>query len=112
VPDGIERAGPTLAPSRRRLTSELAKSRFHHIQPDRKQGPPVATTTGSTCTSSLVRMSSHLSKFAGEAVDNPEHREGLAMLQANHRIYFFPFVTSPGNRVSTMVTWPLIFLNQ
>lgn len=52
------------------------------------------------------------SRLAGEAVDNPEHREGLAMLQANHRIYFFPFVTSPGNRVSTMVTWPLIFLNQ
>ncbi len=52
------------------------------------------------------------SRLAGEAVDNPEHREGLAMLQANHRFYFFPFVTSPGNRVSTMVTWPLIFLNQ
>ena len=52
------------------------------------------------------------SRLAGEAVDTPEHREGLAMLQVNHRIYFFPFVTSPGNRVSTMVTWPLIFLNQ
>jgi hypothetical protein len=36
----------------------------------------------------------------------------LAMLQANPRIYFFPLVTSPGNRVSTIVTWPLIFLNQ
>src|SRR5258706_11910948 len=31
VPDGIERAEPTLAPSRHRPTSELAKSRLHRI---------------------------------------------------------------------------------
>jgi hypothetical protein len=31
VPDGIERAEPTLAPSRHRLTPELADSQFHHI---------------------------------------------------------------------------------
>ena len=39
VPDGIERAEPTLAPLRNRLTSELAKSRFRHVHttgPERK----------------------------------------------------------------------------
>jgi len=37
VPDGIERAEPTIAPSRHRLTSELARSRFHHTQTDLKR---------------------------------------------------------------------------
>ncbi len=37
MPDGIERAEPTLAPSRHRLTSELARSRFHHTQTDLKR---------------------------------------------------------------------------
>jgi hypothetical protein len=63
VPDGIECAEPILAPSRHRLTSALAKSRLHHIQTDLKEGPTVATTTGTAFTSSLVRMSSRFSYF-------------------------------------------------
>ena len=53
MPDGIERAEPTIAPSRHRLTAELAKGRFHHIQTDSKGGPTVATTTATGFTSSL-----------------------------------------------------------
>jgi hypothetical protein len=53
APDGIERAEPTLAPSRHRLTSELAKSRFRQIERDLKEGPTVATTLGAGFTSSL-----------------------------------------------------------
>jgi hypothetical protein len=43
VPDGIERAEPTLAPSRRRLTFELARSRIHNMEPSLKEGPTIAT---------------------------------------------------------------------
>ena len=43
VPDGIERAEPTLAPSRRRLTFELARSRIHNMEPNLKKGPTLAT---------------------------------------------------------------------
>lgn len=53
VPDGIELAEPTTAPSRHRLTAELAKSRLHHIQTDLKGGPTVGTTTVTAFTSSL-----------------------------------------------------------
>ncbi len=53
MPDGTERAEPTIAPSRHRLTAELAKSRFRHIQTDLKAGPTVATADGTAFTSSL-----------------------------------------------------------
>ncbi len=53
MPDGIERAEPTIAPPRHRLTSELANSRFHHIQTDLEAGPTVATTIGIAITTSL-----------------------------------------------------------
>src|SRR5467141_1768763 len=55
VPDGIERAEPTIAPSRHRLTSELANSRFHCIQTDLEAGSTVATTIGIPLTTSLER---------------------------------------------------------
>jgi hypothetical protein len=82
---------------------------------DRRFRPPAQSQRGGVVTKAISQRDYFhgiVQRLAGEAVDNPEHREGLAMLQANHRIYFFPFVTSPGNRVSTMVTWPLIALNQ
>ena len=92
MPDGIERAEPTIAPSRHRLTAELAKSRFRHIQTDLKAGPTVATADGTAFTSSLegCQVISHI--LSKPAPTNLIHSTALflhlAQVELIHRELF------------------------
>jgi hypothetical protein len=64
VPDGIERAEPTIAPSRHRLTAELAKSRFHHIYiTGRESRADSGNHDWDSFYVLIKRMSSHFSYF-------------------------------------------------
>jgi hypothetical protein len=78
VPDGIERAEPTLAPSRHRLTTELVKSRFHHISPNLKRRAHRGNQTWDSFYFLISKMSSHFS-FLPKIVRNALFLASLAV---------------------------------